>query len=284
MIIKTTKFVILLLFLSVVISLTASDKAHAQNFFQNDYKDRFFSAAVGTGQNGYFGELNYKNNIRRGFRNAVASFEARLLDKLSARAEFTYFTISGADKFAPDSTFERQRNLSFQSRSFELNLSTMLYFFSYPKSYKHRNKWEPFLSLGVGVTRFNPTTVLEGESYVLRDIMTEGVAYDRYTLVFPVGLGVKARITDYLGVILEAGYRFTLTDYLDDVSADYADFPDNTIQQRLSNRKDEIAVINRNAFDRLVPGMPRGDSENNDAYLMINFKIEYFLPIFITGK
>ncbi|MGB3468075.1 MAG: hypothetical protein WBA74_22510 [Cyclobacteriaceae bacterium] len=69
------------------------------------------------------------------------------------------------------------------------------------------------------------------------------------------------------------------------MSTEYKEFDDNTIQQRLSNRKDEIEIVNRRAFNELlVPGKSRGNSDNNDAYLLINFKIEYFLPIFITGK
>lgn len=280
MIIKTLKSA----GLALLIYLLLPNSIEAQTFFKNHYKDRFFTVSVGTGQNGYFGELNAQNNIRRGFRNATASFEARLLDRISARAEFTYFTVSGADKFAPDSTFERQRNLSFQSRNFELNLQALIYLNHYPESFRKRKAWDPFISAGVGVVRYNPSTILDEETVFLRDIKTEGVSYGNYALVLPVGLGVKASVTRYLNVILEAGYRFTFTDYLDDVSGNFQDFDDNTIQQRLSNRKDEIPIVNREAFDILVPGQPRGDSDNNDAYLMINFKIEYYLPLLINGK
>ncbi|MGB3468074.1 MAG: DUF6089 family protein [Cyclobacteriaceae bacterium] len=212
MIIKTQKSAVIFFLPAIFICMLITEPANAQNFFKNDYKDRFFSASAGTGQNAYFGELNYNKNIRRGFRNAVVSAEARLLDRLSTRAEFTSFTRSGADKFAPDSTFERQRNLSFQSRSFEMNLQALLYFFNYPASFKYRSAWEPFMTIGVGVTRFNPTTTLDDEKFVLRDIMTEGVEYGRFAFVIPVGLGIKARLNSYLGLILEAGYRFTFTD------------------------------------------------------------------------
>ena len=277
---KSVKYLLVV----VAVQLLIIAKTDAQTFFKNHYKDRFFTVALGTGHNGYFGELNYNNNIRRGFRNLTVSGEARLYDRVSARMEFTYFTVSGEDRFAPDSTFERQRNLSFQSRNFELNLQALIYLNGYPQDFRKRATWDPFLALGVGVMRYNPSTLLDEERVFLRDIQTEGVQYGNYALVLPVGLGVKARITKFLNVIFEAGYRFTFTDYLDDVSADYVQFDDNTIEQRLSNRKSEVPIVNTEAFDALIPGQPRGDSSNNDAYLMLNFKIEYYLPLLINGK
>ena len=272
------------LLITAMVILTTVYHTSAQTFFKNHYKDRFFTAAIGAGYNGYFGELNYNNNIRRGVRNVTASLEARLLDRVSARSEFTYFTVSGADRFAPDSTFERQRNLSFQSRNFEMNLQALIYLNGYPEDFRKRATWDPYLALGVGVMRYNPSTILDDETIFLRDIQTEGVAYGNYALVLPVGIGVKARITKFLNVVFEAGYRFTFTDYLDDVSGDFQQFEDNTLQQRLSNRKDEIPIVNSEAFDLLVPGEARGDASNNDAYLMLNFKLEYYLPWLINGK
>ncbi len=259
-------------------------EGNAQNYFKNQYKDRYYSVSLGTGQNGYFGELNENNNIRRGLRNLTASLEARLLDKISARAEFSYFTIGDSDSNAPDSTFERQRNLSFESRNFEANLQVLFYLHNYSKSFGRRKTWEPYLTLGIGVTRFNPTAILNDEKISLRDIQTENVSYGNFALVVPAGIGVKARLTKYLNVIFEAGYRYTFTDYLDDVSTVFPQFQDNTIQQMLSNRKGEIGVVNREAFDQLIPGGNRGNPDTNDSYLLINLKLEFYIPLLTRGK
>ena len=47
--------------------------------------------------------------------------------------------------------------------------------------------------------------------------------YRRIAVCFPLGFGVEKAFNNDLGIKIEAGYRFTMTDYLDDVSGVYAD-------------------------------------------------------------
>ena len=53
-------------------------------------------------------------------------------------------------------------------------------------------------------------------------------------------------------------------------------YPDATTEI-LSNRKDEIGVINEEAYAQLTAGNARGESNNKDAYLFLNLKLEIFL-------
>ena len=47
--------------------------------------------------------------------------------------------------------------------------------------------------------------------------------YRRIAVCFPLGFGIEKAFNSDLGIKIEAGYRFTMTDYLDDVSGVYAD-------------------------------------------------------------
>ena len=42
--------------------------------------------------------------------------------------------------------------------------------------------------------------------------------YRRIAVCFPLGFGIEKAFNSDLGIKIEAGYRFTMTDYLDDVS------------------------------------------------------------------
>lgn len=47
--------------------------------------------------------------------------------------------------------------------------------------------------------------------------------YSRFAISFPIGLGLQKAFNGNIGIKIEASYRFTTTDYLDDVSGFYAD-------------------------------------------------------------
>ena len=90
--------------------------------------------------------------------------------------------------------------------------------------------------------------------------------------------------------ILEAGYRFTFTDYLDDVSsARYVDYSlvNGPVAVELSDRRvgDDMPVDNLATpeNERLLKGR-RGNPEKNDHYLMLNIKLQYYLPYQVFSK
>ena len=73
---------------------------------------------------------------------------------------------------------------------------------------------------------------------------------------------------------LEVAYRFTFTDYLDDVSGFYVD-PDsfsNEAERALADRRTELGL------QPAAAGDGRGNPDINDGYGFINLRISYFLP------
>lgn len=266
------RYLLLLLFLTGTLSLAA------QNFLSWQYSDRYFSATIGTGNNIYFGELNSANRIQQDLSHLSLGLEARLWSKVSARAEFAYYHIRGNDKFAADSSFKKQRNLSFKSNNVEGSLQGVFYLRQYRGDYYKRWSVDPYIALGVGFTTVNPYAEYEGDKIDLRPLQTEQVAYSPVAFMIPAAAGVKLRINEFVNINLELAYRYTFTDYLDDVSTFYPGELADPLANALTNRKDEIAIINAEAYDQQVAGGPRGNPNDNDQYLFLSVKFEVFLP------
>ena len=80
-----------------------------------------------------------------------------------------------------------------------------------------------------GYDRFidkNGRSIGSGVKYKLRPLQTEGKSYNKIAICVPAGFGIKKH-SILGGIKLEAGYRFTNTDYLDDVSDVYYDWENN---------------------------------------------------------
>lgn len=261
----------------------------SQSFFNWQYNDRYFSLTAGSGMTAYFGELNDNNRIRQEFSNFSLGLEARLLSRLAARAEIIYYSLEGDDLYAADSSFNRQRNLSFFSRNVEANLQGIFFLRKYRGDYYKRWAFDPYMGLGVGVTTYNPTAELDSVTYNLRELETEGVEYGRYALVLPLTFGVKLRMNEFINFNMELGYRYAFTDRLDDVSTSFIE-NDGSIAGRLSIRKDEVRtrdneffIVNQEHYDEQIAGAPRGNPDRRDSYLYISFRLEVFLPRKNTG-
>jgi hypothetical protein len=98
-------------------------------------------------------------------------------------------------------------------------------------------------------------------------------------IAFPFGVGLKYSINDRINIGFEVVYRFTNTDYLDDVSTTYVDpalFPPNpdgslSAAYLLSDRSYETG-------ERIgIKGRQRGNSQNKDAFATALFYISFNL-------
>ncbi|MGL1886453.1 MAG: DUF6089 family protein [Reichenbachiella sp.] len=263
----------------------------SQNFMDWQYHDRYFSVFTGTGWTGYVGDLTNGTPFSSSLSNFNLGIEARLYSHIAARIQVGTYRIEGSDKNAADSSFNRQRNLSFQSQNYEWQLQAIYYLFKYKGKYYKRRTYEPYLGVGVGQTFFNPKadiTDSEGNTntFALHDYRTETETYKKNTFTIPMSIGLKAAFNEFINIGLDLGYRFTFSGHLDDVYGNYADpngdktgYPDGTTEASLSNRKfeDDVYIVNQEAFDKLIPGEKRGNG-NYDGYFVINFNIEVYLP------
>lgn len=239
-------------------------------------RERSLIATVGTGTANYFGELVNPKSLGKYRPNIVLGAEYYVFNRVSARAELTWFMIAGDDAQANSDRVER--NLNFYSNNFELNATAAVYAFPNGVRFYQRSILNGYIFGGVGLLYFNPKTKYQGETVALAPLETEGTKYSRVIPVIPFGFGVKIKYGPFFNIILEGGYRLTFSDYLDDVSIER--YPDpaslkSDLSRALSDRRRE-----RDPDYPIVPGLgKRGKPDTNDGYMLMNVKVQYYLPV-----
>ncbi len=258
--------------LTIWVLLLSVQWASAQSFYSLR-RERSLILVAGTGSSSYFGELKNDGDYLDPKLNINAGLQYFFTPRISARAEATWFTLKGSDAQADDNS-RKKRNLSFSSNNVELSLTGAVSFFPQGNRYYRRPGFNLYGFGGLGVTYFNPTTEYLGKKYALQPLETEGIHYSKVALVLPFGLGARLKLTPFLNLSIEGGYRKTFTDYLDDVSTVHkgsAAFSD-PIAGALSDRRPELGL------PEVAAGTQRGSPDNNDGYFLLNAKLEYYLP------
>ncbi|MBN8650235.1 MAG: outer membrane beta-barrel protein [Cytophagales bacterium] len=258
--------------LVLVVLLTVAEAAIAQSFYAIR-KNRSLILVAGTGTSTYFGELSNPRDYFDAKLNINAGLQYYLTPQVSLRTELNWFTLEGSDSKASDAG-RVSRNLSFKSNNYELNFVGVFNLFPNGNRYYRRPYFNVYGFGGVGILYFNPKAEYQGKSYALQPLRTEGVNYNRIGLVLPYGLGLRLKGGPNFNIAVEAGYRMTFSDYLDDVSTEYIDNTSfsNPIAAALADRRSEIGKPLNAA------GKQRGNPSTNDGYLLFNAKFEYYLP------
>lgn len=268
-----------LVFTGLLIVLTlAAATVDAQSFY-SIRRDRNTIVSIGTGTSTYLGELQNPGDYFDAKPNLNVGLQYFLTKRISARAEVTWFQLSGTDVKANDD--RRERNLSFQSNNYELNLAALVSLFPNGQRFYQRTFFNVYGFGGVGLLYMNPKTLFNGEKVALQPLQTEGVAYSRFQPVIPLGLGIRIKQGPFFNINIEGGYRMTFTDYLDDISV--RRYPDpSTLSSDLARSLSDRRLEYFNSIDRPFTPTPgvgvRGNPEKNDGYFILNVKLEYYLP------
>lgn len=271
------KKIILLLICIITIGTTSFSQS-----FYSVKRDRKFIASVGTGTSSYFGELSNDNDYMDAKLNFNVGLQYFVTDRIGARAEVTWFQLSGDDAEANDPQRVR-RNLSFVSNNYEINIAGIINLFPKGQRYYQRRPFNVYGFVGIGLMYFNPKAEVPstysgaeaGSKVALRPLKTEGVEYARFTPVIPYGLGVKMKMGPFFNVAVEFGARKTFSDYLDDVSTTVQDPNsfDSDLARVMSDRSTELEGVD----NPRATGAVRGNPDTKDAYMIANFKLEYYL-------
>ena len=186
---------------------------------------------IGIGGSAYWGDLNAPSlGTNLGNTNIALQGTARLNlnNYLAGRVNLLYGQLKGDDQRSTEE-FQKQRNLDFHSHLFELSVMGELHVFGY--NLDEDNPISPYLTAGVGVFRFNPTTVFQGDRVELQPLGTEGQGlpgfankYSRVAVSIPFGAGAKLKMTESMYLAIDVIARRTLTDFIDDVSGNYVNF------------------------------------------------------------
>lgn len=234
----------------------------------------------------YFGDL-YTGNLRGNRYGLTTGMEFFFHHRFSARGEFNMFRLYGSDALAPavDADEQGARNLSFWSNSKEFNVTGTVNLIPLPNRFDQRAYINLYGFGGVGLLYINPKTRYQGDVVALKPLETEGVKYSRIQPTFPFGVGLRIKFRMIYSIVFEAGYRYTLTDYIDDVSG----IPDANIptKGRYTNPATLKSDLSRALSDRRKEKNPdsnfpytfgvRGNPQSKDSYFLFNVKFEYYL-------
>jgi len=230
--------------------------------------------------NGDLTEKIYPRKLTNGAIGITASYE--LSDQLMLRSGLTYAVVGGADRYNKSADLV-SRNLSFETSITEFSLTGEYYLRNL-----YEYKLSPYGFAGLAVFRFNPYTYDgSGERVFLKPLSTEGQGIAGYTtkpysltqLAIPFGGGLKYAINNNLRIGLEVGMRKLFTDFLDDVSGNYADETDlinarGTLSAAMAYRGDEAPGGSLLYPDK---GAQRGSPKYKDIYYFTGIHLTYRL-------
>ena len=236
---------------------------------------RGWEAGGQIGVSNYFGDLNTNWRLDRlhlaGGLNARYNFNDRLSMKFGLNAG----SISAYDSDSKN-IFEQRRNLHFRSLIADAALQFEFNFLPY--IHGHREYWyTPYMFAGPSFFYFNPKAELDGTWYALSEYGTEGQfrgeEYNTAQGAIAYGVGFKMDLSYRWSVNLELSARKVFTDYLDDVSGNYADVRDIRAQ-----RGEIGAALSDRSIEPKIgqPGRQRGNGKNNDSYMILGIGLQYY--------
>ncbi|WP_439505036.1 DUF6089 family protein [Sediminibacterium sp.] len=270
--------------LLVVIALsvaTSSTKAQLMESFLHSGE-----IGIGVGMGHYFGDLNSEIRFNRPKSAFGLFYRKQLSNYISVRLSGEYTFLGYSDRYS-NNDVQRARNLSFNSNVWEVGISGDFNFFRYQPGFQGYS-FTPYIGLGIGAFSYDPYAFLGGQKYFLRLLGTEGqgsplyvdrTVYNPIAISIPFTFGLKYALNARTNIFGELIYRFTNTDFLDDVSGQtyapdaFALLPDGSpspaflLQDRSYETGTSIGV----------KGRQRGNSLKADAFATIKVGISFNL-------
>ncbi len=275
-----------------LLMLVLSTTLHAQRGYNLEF-------GFGTGASNYLGEIGGGAKEARPFILDAKLAKTRWNEQIyvryrfdplfAAKVAFNYMRIEGNDNLSSNPG-RNARNLSFRNDIYDLEGTVQWLFYSSNKPmgvYSRSNVFfTAYLFAGLGAFHHNPTTFYKGDWIALQPLQTEAVRYSKWGYCLPFGAGAyvtinKRRKSHRIGI--EINWRYTNTDYLDDISTVYVNPAElsSSLAADLSNRNLEV--------DRQPDGFqnnygwhgadkdgnpinlaPRGNKNNKDSYISVN--------------
>jgi hypothetical protein len=303
--------------------------------FRYSFKDKAYNA-IGISLNAfnYFGDLSpspkrLSTDIGLTKPAIGVSFIHRFGPRYQLVGSFMYGGIRGSDSESADEgdtkngIYRYNRNLSFRNRLKELSAVAQIDLYPNKATYISRVNWTPYIYGGVAVFHHNPqaqapavdaagnSTGKKGEWVDLQPLGTEGQyadlqpgdvnyglkPYKLFQFAIPMGIGARFRINQVMDFAVEMGFRYTFTDYLDDVSGNYVNldvFGDDNLARAMSYRTNEVkgtppppspgsgtmdsgGYTVWSGYGHEYPDNMRGNKNDKDIYTVTTFRLTYII-------
>ena len=242
-----------------------------------------------TGVANYYGDLQPKLFPSYGYKPMVGIiYKYFMSPHVGLRFGATYTNLTAADSLS-DIPVDKARNLSFATHLFELHGALEINFLPIEVN---RMKATPYIFGGISVFYFDPyADDSAGNKVYLRPLSTEGEGLPMYpdrkeyslvNVAFPFGGGFKFFIGKTIMLTTELGFRYTNTDYLDDVSKSYVNLDTlaaykGALARAMSYRGNTVPGWDHNNPNY---GFQRGDSKSNDWYWYGNITVTIYFQMF----
>jgi hypothetical protein len=242
---------------------------------------------ISAGASHYFGDLNPNPRFNRPNMAFGAFFRKQFTPYVALRVSANYAFLGYSDKYNTQNAFMLRRNLSFNTNIWELAVQGDFNFFKFiPGSENYR--FTPYITFGVGVFNYDPYAYYQGEKVHLRALGTEGQGsslyptrkpYSTMAACIPLGVGGKYSLNERMNLGFEVVYRFTTTDYIDDVSTVYA--PDAQTQYLPNGQPTLWYALQDRSYETGTPlgikGRQRGYSNQRDSYITAQVMLSFNL-------
>ncbi|MFH1004205.1 MAG: DUF6089 family protein, partial [Bacteroidota bacterium] len=223
--------------------------------------------------------------------SASISIRYQIVDRFTIKNNLIWGIVKGSDEFTKEA-FRNNRNIHFRSSIFELSTQIEFNFMEMQKGHaykiksvrgvKHKDR-RIYLFVGGGLFYFNPKAQYNGKWHALQPLGTEGQGiipgkkkYSRVNELIAVGGGMSFAVDRYWSVGFELSMRKTFTDYIDDVSTNYA------TQTLIASGADPMAVYFADPSqgkgarpESVCEGCQRGDPKDKDAYMFAMLTVGY---------
>ena len=277
-----------------------------------DYRRKRHEFTLGGGASNFLGELGGRDMIGSGFIYDLEfketsyvgefSYSYYALSKFAIRTNLAVGKVSGNDNLTTE-YFRQNRNLNFESMIIEGALLFQVHLIKERTGnrYNLRSPAGRFLGMrnpigiglytfaGIGAFYYNPVGQSpDGNKYKLKPLRTEGQGlpggaepYSGVSGCIPLGFGIRKAFNGNGGIKLEASYRFTFTDYIDDVSTVYYNndyLADNVSAVAAQMADPSLGATYYNSdgngnldgpYTHTETGYQRGDSSDNDGYMFV---------------
>lgn len=260
-------------------------------FVKGDY-----GITIGTAQ--YFGDLNAHGAIDNTRQSFGIFFRKQFNDYIGLRVSGTFAQLAYNSASNPKNPgYLRAQNLSFYDDVYEFAVQGDFNFFKFNPLEPYQ-RFTPYITLGLGVINYSPYVILSSQvqkdwnlpskKQALRELETEeDKSYTNMAISCPLGVGFKFSINKNTGFFAEAAYRFTNTDYLDDVSKNYIGY-ERALQLKtqpipsIAYLLQDPSIYNSNTIPSVtikpvgyIKGAQRGIPSTKDAFIIAQFGITW---------